>query len=154
MNLDVQRDENKNEFFINRRRNLKSNEKSDAKNIFIAYAERSTHDLIEHFINAIKSSHDVIQSKRAKEKTRLSNEIIIYDNQNMIEKFLSIITKFNIWKKHDILIVISSKSHMSINFKSNWADKIKSNRIYSLKSNERVIINEIFDNLHSKEKMK
>jgi hypothetical protein len=72
----------------------------------------------------------------------------------MIEKFLSVITEFNIWEEHDISVVISSENHMSINLKSNWADKIKSNRIYSLRSNERVIIDEIFDNLHFKEKMK
>jgi uncharacterized protein (UPF0333 family) len=154
INRDVQRDERRSEFFINRRRNLKSNEKTNAKDIFIAYAKRSTHDSIENFINAIKSSHDVIQSKRAKEKTKLSNEVTIYDNQNIIEKFLSIITEFNIWKEHDISVVISSENHMSISLKSNWADKIKSNRIYSLRSNERVIVDEIFDNLHFKEKMK
>ncbi len=73
---------------------------------------------------------------------------------HIVNKFLSTVTKFNIWEKHDISIVISSKNHMSITFKFDWADKIKSNKIYSLRSKERVIVNEIFDNLHDKEKMK
>jgi hypothetical protein len=97
---------------------------------------------------------NIIQSQRAKNEIKLSNDVTIYENKDIVNKILSTVTKFNIWKKHDISVVISSKNHMSIILKSDWADKIKSNKIYSLKSEERVIVNEIFDNLHDKEKMK
>jgi hypothetical protein len=43
---------------------------------------------------------------------------------------------------------------MSIDLKSNWIDKIKINKIYLLDSNERAVIDETFDNLHAKKKMK
>jgi hypothetical protein len=43
---------------------------------------------------------------------------------------------------------------MSIILKSNWANKIKSNKIYFLESDERKLMNETFDNLHRKDKMK
>jgi hypothetical protein len=43
---------------------------------------------------------------------------------------------------------------MSIILKSNWANKIKFNKIYSFKFDEKKIMNEIFDNLHFKSKMK
>ncbi len=72
----------------------------------------------------------------------------------MIEKFLEIIFKFNIWEKHDFSVIIFSENHMSIDLKSDWADKIKSNKIYFLNLDEKVIIDETFDNLHAKEKMK
>jgi hypothetical protein len=117
MGRGLQRGGSRGGFFIDRRRDLKPDEKSDAKGIFTAYAERSAHGSIENFIDAIKSSHDVIQSKRTKEETKLSNEVTIYGNQDMAEKFLSVVTEFNIWKEHDTSVVISSENHMSINLK-------------------------------------
>jgi hypothetical protein len=154
MSRDLQRDKSKSEFFINRRRDLKSNKKLNAKDIFIAYVKRMTHDSIENFMYAKKSSHEMIQLKRTKKETKLSNEVTIYDNQNMIENFLAVITEFNIWEKHNFSIIISSEDHMSIDLKLDWADKLKSNKMYFLDLDERVIIDEIFDNLHAKEKMK
>jgi hypothetical protein len=62
--------------------------------------------------------------------------------------------KFNVWKKHDFSIIIFSKNHMSIDLKSDWADKIKSNKVYFLSFDEKVIIDKTFDNLHAKEKIK
>jgi hypothetical protein len=72
----------------------------------------------------------------------------------MIEKFLKIVVEFNVWKEHDSAMIISFENHMSIDLKSNWTNKIKFNKVYFLRSNERAIMNETFDNLHSKEKMK
>jgi hypothetical protein len=142
------------EFSINRRRNRKSNITSIAKEIFIKYAEKTNHKKNEEIIEMKIIRANIIQSQRAKNEIKLSNDVIVYKNKDVVNKFLLTVTKFNIWKKHDILIVISSKNHMSIFLKSDWADKIKSNKIYFLRSKERVIVNEIFDNLHDKEKMK
>jgi hypothetical protein len=96
----------------------------------------------------------MIQFKKAKKKIKFSNDVTIYENAETTNKFFIVISTFNIWKKHSNFVVISSKDHMSINLKSDWVDKIKLNRIYFLRSNERVIVNETFDNLHVKEKMK
>ncbi len=142
------------EFSINRRRDRKSNTTSIAKEIFIRYAEKTNHKKHEEIIEMKIIRANIIQSQRAKNEIKLSNDVTIYENKDIVNKILSTVTKFNIWKKHDISVVISSKNHMSIILKSDWADKIKSNKIYSLKSEERVIVNEIFDNLHDKEKMK
>ncbi len=57
-------------------------------------------------------------------------------------------------KKHDISMIILSKDHMFIDLKFDWTNKIKLNKIYFLKSNEEILINKIFDNLHAKDKMK
>jgi hypothetical protein len=142
VNRNVQRSRSRIEFFINRRRDLKSTA-LQTKSISISYAKHKK-----------EIQKKEIQSKRAKEKIKLTNEVTIYENQNMTNKFLAIMIEFNVWKEHDISVIISLKNHMSIDLKSNWADKIKSNKIYLLKSNKRFIINEIFDNLHAKEKMK
>jgi hypothetical protein len=146
MNRDLQRDESRSEFFINRRRNLKSKKSSEKKEIFTAYVERN--------LQKNNSRIDVIQSKRAKKKFKLSNEIIVYDDQIMIDKFLAVFVEFNVWDEHDISVIIFSENYMSIDLKSNWADKIKINKMYFLNLDERAIVNETFDNLHFKEKMK
>ncbi len=88
MNRDLQRDESRSEFFINRRRNLKSKKSSEKKEIFTAYVERN--------LQKNNSRIDVIQSKRAKKKFKLSNEIIVYDDQIMIDKFLAVFVEFNV----------------------------------------------------------
>ncbi len=142
------------EFSINRRRNRKSNTTSISKEIFIKYAEKTNHKKNEKIIVMKIIRENIIQSQRTKDEIKLSNDVTIYENKDVVNKFLSIVMKFNIWKKHDTSVVISSKNHMSITLKFDWADKIKSNKIYSLRSKERIIVNEIFDNLHDKEKMK
>jgi hypothetical protein len=132
------------------------------KDIFIRYAKSLTqyNDLnntskANLITKKFEYNHrsNLIQSKRAKKKIKLSNEITMYDNQEMIKKFLAMISKFNVWKEHDISVIILSENHMSIDLKFDWADKIKFNKIYSLNFDERAIMNETFDNLHDKEKM-
>jgi hypothetical protein len=96
-----QRNRRRKEFSINRRRNLKSNKILNIKDIFIKYAELSTHDSnIEHSSSTKKSEfhtrQGMIQFKRIKKKNKLSNEVIMYDNQQMIEKFLTVVQAFNI----------------------------------------------------------
>jgi hypothetical protein len=158
-----QRKESRKEFSINRRRNLKSNKSSNAKDIFTKYAKRFTQD--SDFNSISKTNHaakkfeydhrsSLIQSKRAMKKTKLSNEVTMYDNEEMSEKFLAIIFEFNVWEEHDISVIIFSANHMSINLKSDWANRIKLNRIYSLDLDKCAIMNETFDNLHNKDKIK
>ncbi len=88
-----QRKENRKEFSINRRRNLKSNKTSNVKDIFIKYAKRFTQN--NDLNNISKTNHaakkfeydhrsSLIQSKRAKKKIKLSNEITMYDNKKRI----------------------------------------------------------------------
>jgi hypothetical protein len=72
----------------------------------------------------------------------------------MSEKFLAIIFEFNVWEEHDISVIIFSENHMSINLKSDWANRIKFNKIYSLDFDERAIMKKTFDNLHNKDKIK
>jgi hypothetical protein len=146
MSRDLQWDESESEFFINRHRDLKSKKFSEKKDISTTYVERNVQKNISRI--------DVIQSKRAKKKFKLLNEVIVYDDHIMIEKFLAVIVEFNVWDEHDISMIILFENHMSIDLKSNWTDKIKINKIYFLESNEKVIMNEIFDNLHAKNKMK
>ncbi len=96
-----QRNRRRKEFSINRRRDLKSNKVFSIEDIFIKYAELSTHDSnIEHSSSTKKSEfytrQGIIQSKRVKKKNKLSNEVIVYDSQQMIEKFLTVVQAFNI----------------------------------------------------------
>ncbi len=153
MNNDLQWSRNREEFSINRRRDLKSKKSFNLKDISSRYLERSRFKETNDSEKA-RSRVDLIQSKKAKEKTKPHNEVIVYENKNTVAKFWLVMSKFNIWEEHDISIIISSKDHMSIDLKLDWADKIKSNKIYFLESNEKVLINEIFDNLHAKDKMK
>jgi hypothetical protein len=126
------------------------------KNIATRYAEFSSskNANVEKDIS-LQILTKTIQFQRIKNETKLSNDVIVFENNKKVAKKIhQIVSKFNVWEKHDISMIISSENHTSINLKSDWVDKIKSNKIYFLKSNERAIVNEIFDNLHFKEKMK
>jgi hypothetical protein len=142
------------EFFIDRRRNLKSNKNSVTKEIFTRYTKRLFHnENAQNDLNIFRS--ESIRSKRVKEKIKLSNDVIVYENdKKVVVKLYQVISKFNVWKKHDSFVIISSKDHMLINLKSDWANKIKFNKVYFLDSDERAIVDETFDNLHAKKKMK
>lgn len=76
MSNDIQRNRNRNEFFINRRRDSKSKKSLDTKEIFTRYAKK----------NDKFSEIDIIQSKRVKKKIILSNDAIVYDNKNIVDK--------------------------------------------------------------------
>jgi hypothetical protein len=155
MNYHLERVKSSREFSINRRRNLKSKISKNLKSITIKYTELSSSQNTKIKKNVSSYARtEIIQPKRIKEETKLSNEIIVFDNKKIVNTFVSMISKSNVWEKHDFSIAISSKNHMSIDLKSNWADRIKFNKIYLLNSNERVIMNDTFDNLHVKEKMK
>jgi lipopolysaccharide export LptBFGC system permease protein LptF len=108
-------------FSIDRRRNLKSRIQNNLK--------------------------ETIQLKRVKNETKLLNDVIVFENDKKVAfKIYQVVSAFHVWKEHDTSVIISSEDHMSIELKSDWVDKIKSNKIYSLRSNERAIVDETFDN--------
>ncbi len=80
-------------FSIDRRRDSKSGEIFSTKRISTKYIKQSSHeDIIENDQNRL----EIIQFKREKEEIKILNEIIVYDTQKVIDKFLSIVLKFNI----------------------------------------------------------
>ena len=88
-------------------------------------------------------------------KIKLINEIIIYDDANIVKIFKNVIYKHeNISINNDKMIRIFKKNYMPINLKSNWEKNLKTHRMYFLNNDDKKIIDEIFDNFHRIEKMK
>jgi hypothetical protein len=152
------------EFSQSRLRDLKSRSiNKRARDIFAMLTEHvnnKSENLHDHEsdlnlkLRSRESHLSTIKSDKAKMKIKLSNDIIVHEDETIATKFDVVIFKFVIWDEHDTFVNISSDNYMSIILKSNWANKIKSNKIYSLELDERKIVNEIFDNLHFKSKMK
>ena len=88
-------------------------------------------------------------------KIKLENDITMYDSAKIVEKFKHLIKEYSkIWSKNNKLMNIFIEDYMSIILKLNWAENLKSNKVYSLKIEDRKIVDEIFDALHQQDKMK
>ena len=80
---------------------------------------------------------------------------MIYDNSEVRKKIEKIVDKWkNLWKKKSFTIFVSKSVFMLISLKSNWAEKIKTYRIYFFDLQNRIFVNEIFDKLHNENKMR
>ena len=103
--------------------------------------------IIFHFKLKTRSHNEI--------KIKFKNDITMYNNAKTTEKFKNLIKKYSkIWTKNTKLMNIFIEDYMSIILKFNWAKNLKSNRIYSLRIENRKIVDEIFDVLHWQNKMK
>ena len=81
-------------------------------------------------------------------------EITIYDENFVIQTQIADVTKIysQLWQDNEAIVRISSKKWMSINI---FFDvKMKTIKIYSLKSTNREFVDEIFDKLYTQDRMK
>ena len=119
-------------FFVNHSRDLKSLKK------FIL--NRLTIDL---------------KSYRRNIETKMYNDIIVFDDKQKSQKFEHLIKKYDVfWKKQNFCVKIFKSVFMFITLKSDWADRLKMNRVYFLNLKNQFFINKTFDKLHEQKKMK
>ena len=102
------------------------------------------------FVNSKTSFFIVIDSTL---KHVMSNDVIIYDESNVIARITKMINVYSIvWNDQNITIDIFKKQWISIILKSD-VEILKSTRIYSVEFKNRTIIDVIFDKMHKKDKM-
>ena len=95
-----------------------------------------------------------LKSSGLRKKITLSNDIMMHDDSEIRKRIEKIMNKWKkLWKKKSFIVRIFKSTFMFISLKSNWAKKIKTNRVYSLDFKNRVLVNEIFDKLHQEKKM-
>lgn len=103
-----------------------------------------------------QSDHKVdLKLSEKREEAILINDVTMHNSLEDKTKIEKMIIKWrNLWKEKDFTIKISKSVHMSISLKLNWADKIKTNRVYSFDVKDQVLIDETFDKLHAQNKIK
>ena len=128
-------------FFSNHPRNLKSFGMKHAFELFIVFKSRDNQKID-------------LKSSGFEKKIALFNDIMMHGDSETRKKIEEIINKWKeLWKEKSSIVQISKSVFMPISLKFNWAEKIKTNRVYSLNFKNRVFVNEIFDKFHQKEKM-
>ena len=84
----------------------------------------------------------------------LLNEVIIYDESNVIAQIVDVTNVYSIiWNDQNTTVDIFEKQWMFITLKSNVVDSLKLIKIYSIDFKNRIVINVIFDKMHKKSKM-
>ena len=146
-------------FLKDHQRDLKSSDKRNLtkKKSFIFSSNFSEIELekSDNMSRNLNERKGDLKFQRTENETKLKNEITIYDDRKDQKKIEKMINRwFDLWKNKYFTMKISKSFHMSITFKPNWTDKIKFNKIYSLRFKKQIFINEIFDKFHDDEKMK
>ena len=83
-------------------------------------------------------------------ETKLSNDVMVYDNSQDIKILSNLVNEFPTLWKDESFVNISEKDWMKLSLRDDWQSRLsKSNRvkIYSLDINDRAVIDETFDNL-------
>ena len=84
----------------------------------------------------------------------LLNDVIIYDESNVTAQIVDVTNVYSIiWNDQNTIVDIFEKQWMLVTLKSNVVDSLKSIRVYSIDSKNRIVINAIFDKMHKKNKM-
>ena len=86
-------------------------------------------------------------------KVRLSNDVMIYDDDRTRTAYAKLIQEFSIlWHDNDF-IDLSEDKWMKISLKQNWQARIiEKSKIYSLDAKDREVLNRTFDEFHQKDR--
>jgi hypothetical protein len=92
---------------------------------------------------------------KKKSKEKISFDVTIFDDEREKQKFDTLINEFSkIWKNEEFIDVFE-KQWMRLSLKKKWQDKlIVKIKIYSLNTNDRKIVNDIFNRLQTQNKLK
>ena len=88
-------------------------------------------------------------------KKKLSNDIMTYENNFSIAKYTRLIEKFsNFWRDEKFINVFENQ-WMTFSLKNDWQSSVfEKFKIYSLNFEDQKIVNETFDDLHRKKRLK
>ena len=86
-------------------------------------------------------------------KVRLSNDIMIYDDDRIRTAYAKLIKEFStLWHDNDF-IDLSENKWMKISLKQNWQARIiEKSKIYSFDAKNKKILNRTFDEFHQKDR--
>ncbi len=100
----------------------------------------------------VRVSADQIDEKF---EEKISFDVIVYENESEKQKFDKLINEFSqIWKNEEFIDVLK-KQWMRFSLKKSWQDKmIVKTKIYSLKTDDRKVINDIFNRLQTQNRLK
>lgn len=107
-------------------------------------------------ISSVASSTKKIQTlQESSLKTTLFNEIMLYDDKKIVQAYVEFIEKiFTLWRDEDF-IDIAEKQWMKISLRQDWQTQIlRKAKIYFMSIQDKKILNETFDDLHRKERLK
>jgi hypothetical protein len=86
----------------------------------------------------------------------LSNDVIVHDfTSQTVSAFFDLINQyFNLWKSEEF-VKLSKDQWMRISLKSDWEIRISEKiKIYSLETENKKLVDQIFDDLHAKKRLK
>ena len=128
--------------------------KSDHKKFFFQQIFKSTLNNSDNaFISVFLSV--INEKKNSFKNVVLSNEIIIHNSFTDVVKSLSkLITEYSAFWTNQEFANFSEKNWMRLSLKADWESKIKEKaKMYSLRQRNKVVIDEIFDKLHSQKRL-
>ena len=93
---------------------------------------------------------DIVKVDNVADETRLSNDVMIYDNSHEIKILSNLMKEFPTLWKNEGFVNIPEENWMKLSLRDDWQSRLsKSNRakIYPLGINDRAMIDETFDDL-------
>ena len=113
----------------------------------------ATVDLTVQISKHRRKSFD-ISTNSSNMKIRLTNEIMIYDDDRVRTAYAQLIQEFStLWHDNDF-IDLSENKWMKISLKQNWQARIiERSKIYSLDAKDKEVLNRTFDELHQKDRL-
>ena len=103
---------------------------------------------------ALTTFQDIVKSTLNTTTEMITSfDIIVYDELSVQTQLIKVVESYlRLWHDDDSIVNISEEEWMSINLK--LEAKIEVFKVYSLKSNDRVFLNETFDKLYTQERIK
>lgn len=88
-------------------------------------------------------------------KTKLSNNVMIYDNKSFIDVFTTLVNEFSIlWTDQEFVNVFEDE-WMKFSLRDNWQDRISDKvKVYLLDLKDKEVVNKTFDELYQQERLK
>ena len=101
------------------------------------------------------SNESKFSDTKDKLKIRLSNDIMIYENNEIVFVYSKLFEEFSTLWKDERFINVFSDHWMKISLIDDWQSKItEKSKVYSLKTEKRKIVDNIFDELHRQRRLK
>ncbi len=97
----------------------------------------------------------IADEMKKKSEEKISFDVTVFDDEREKQKFDRLINRFSeIWKNEEF-IDVQKKQWMRLSLKKQWQDKlIVKIKIYSLDTNDRKVINDIFNRLQTQSRLK
>ena len=128
---------------------------SSKKNWFDQSNQYSFNSIDIKNISKKSSNESEFNNRKDKLKIRLSNDIMIYENNETVFVYSKLLEEFSTLWKDEEFINVFNEHWMKISLIDDWQSKITEKfKIYSLRTEKRKIVDKIFDELHRQRRLK